>query len=222
MKKIITIVIVVLAALGFGYFLFKISPQQNLNSANPPFDLTKAVKLDKPLAVTAEDHVMGNAQAKNTFIVYEDFECPACATFAGTVEQVPSKFTDTKVVFRHFPLFQIHSLAIQASLAAEAAEAQGKFWEMYNQLYTNQNNWNTLADPTNEFVKLAGAAGVADLVQFKSDLQSQKYKSVIEKNYLEGVGLSIQGTPTVYFNDKQLELGDINSLMSQAQALYLK
>ena len=84
MKRAITIAVIVLFAGGAGYYLYKISPEQpgpqNQNQ-NSEFDLSGAKLLSEPGPVTADDHVLGNPQAKNIMVAYEDLQCPACANF---------------------------------------------------------------------------------------------------------------------------------------------
>ncbi len=222
MKRVITIAIVVLLVLGFGYYLFKISPQQQPQTSTQTenFDLSGVKEQKEPSPISSDDHILGNKDAKNTFIIYEDFQCPACANFAPIVKQVPSNLKDTKVVFRHYPLLELHRNAPVAAFAAEAAGAQGKFWEMADQLYTRQSEWNQLDNPTDKFVELAKAAGVSNIDQFKNDLATKKYKPVVQKDLVEGMSLGVRGTPTVYFNNQQLQLGDINTLKAQAEKLY--
>ena len=220
MKKNITIIIIVLLALGFGYFLFKISPEEKTKLPAEDFDLTGVTQLKEPAQLGPDDHVMGNVNAKNTMVVYEDFQCPACLSFRPTVDQMPTVLTDTKVVFRHYPLIQIHQNAAFAAYASESASAQGKFWEMYDQLYNHQSEWSNLADPNDKFAEYAGAAGVANLDQFKSDLTSKKYKPRVQKDIVEAVGLGVGGTPTLYFNGQLISPGTIDQVKAQAEKLY--
>ena len=220
MKKIITIVIIVLLAVGFGYFLFKISPQKTGNNPSlGDLNLSQVKDIKEPRPVEAGDYILGNPAAANTLVVYEDFECPACANFSPIVLQVPSQLKDTKVIFRHYPLPQ-HTLAVPAAYAAEAAGLQGQFWKYYEQLYIRQNEWNNLTDPTQKFVDIASQVGGINIDQFKNDMLGKKGKSKIEKDITEAMGLKIGGTPTIYFNNKLLELGAIDKIKQQAEKLY--
>lgn len=218
-KKAISVALVVLVVLGFSYFLYKISPEQVASNSSGEFDISNIQQVAEPRAVEAGDYVLGEPQAKNTFIVYEDFQCPACATFASVVEQVPSQFKDTKVIFRHFPL-SIHPKAPAAAYAAEAAGAQGKFWQMYDNLYGTQAEWSNLEDTSLFFKDLAGKSGVADLDKFMNDMLAKNGKDKIQADMREAFGLGVGGTPTVYFNGKKLELSGIEQLKSQAEKLY--
>jgi protein-disulfide isomerase len=85
--------------------------------------------------VTADDHVLGPADTPVTVLEYGDYECPYCRGAARDVHRLLDRYPDTvRFVFRNFPIPQLHSHAEQAAEAAEAAAAQGKFWEMYELL----------------------------------------------------------------------------------------
>lgn len=217
MKKVITIVLIALLAVGFGYFLFKISPQ----TADTNLNGNDIKSLSQPSEVTSADHILGNPEAKNTLIIFEDLQCPACANFNQQVTtRITTELKDTKVIFRHFPLIQIHKNAVPAGNALEAAGAQGKFWDFANLAYEKQADWSNLADPLSYFESLAQQIGVKDMGKFKLDLQNQAYKDKIETNYREGLALNLQGTPSVFFNGQTLQLGDLASIKQQAEKLY--
>ena len=216
MKKVITIVIIVLIAVGFGYFLFKVSPQQEqtavtgYNSAivvNPnPTKLSTPPPFDP-----ATDHYLGDAKAKNVFIEYGDMQCPYCA-----------EYTNTVFVFRYFPLLQ-HQNTVIASLAAEAAGAQGKFWEMHDLIFAKQGDWQVMADPLSTFVDYAKQVGVSDLDKFKSDVTSKKYIAALQKGEDESFGLNLGGTPTYFYNGHPLTpKTDIKTLKADAEQFLIK
>ena len=219
MKKVISIVVVVLVVLGFSYFLYKISPENPAQNQTQEFTLGEVKQLSEPRAISSADYVLGKPDAKNTLIVFEDFECPACANFSPEISKVPTELKDTKVVFRHFPLSQ-HPKAPIAAYAAEAAGAQGQFWNMYENLYGTQAEWSVIADPLGYFKDLAGRSGVKDLDKFLQDVQAKVGKSKIEADMTEAFSLGVNATPTVYFNNKKLELGSIDKLKAQAEKLY--
>lgn len=93
------------------------------------------------LDIRDRDWIKGNESSKVALIEYSDFQCPACAANYNLVKYLEGKyFSDIKFVYRHFPLQQ-HAQAIPAARAAEAAGAQGKFWEMHDKLFENQDKW---------------------------------------------------------------------------------
>ena len=105
----------------------------------------KAEKIDNALApvdkVVETDWVRGSTTTEVTLIEYSDFQCPACGAYFPIVEEVNEKYGDHfRFVYRHFPLTQ-HKNATPAAQAAEAAGVQGKFWDMYKLIFTNQKDW---------------------------------------------------------------------------------
>ena len=114
---------------------------------------------DKPvvvyLPVTKEDHAKGEGSANLTIIEYADFQCPACKAVQPIIERITQKWGDkVKFVFRHFPLDQ-HKYALAASIAAESAAKQGKFFEYASALYASQEDWSTGKDTDAIFEKIA-------------------------------------------------------------------
>lgn len=219
MKKIITIAIITLLVLAFGFFLFKVSPeeQQTQSQSAADFDLSSVKKLTEPGPVTASDRVLGDINAKNTLLAYEDYQCPSCALTAETFKELSRQLPDTKFVFRNFPLYQIHKNAVSASYAAEAAGEQEKYWEMHDLLYKKQNDWASLADPLEYYVGLAKEAGVANLEQFKTGITSKKFKDHIQKDLIEALGLGVPGTPTIYFNGKVIKNNSLENMKKEAE-----
>ncbi len=225
-KKVITVVIVVLLALGFGYYLFKISPQPTTSGGyNAALSVPKSPQpISAPLEFNSNnDHFTGNVNAKNVFVEFGDMQCPACAAYEPVLKQVATQFTDTVFVFRYFPLVQIHKNAVEAALAAEAAGAQGKYWEMRELLFQKQADWEGLAEPLEVFAEYARQVGASNTDQFKSNITSKKYLSPIQKNSDEAYALNLQGTPSIFFNGHPLKTGqDIASLKKEAEAFLNK
>src|SRR5262249_37734808 len=88
------------------------------------------------------NHVEGNLNSKVTLVEYGDYECPVCEGYFATVQQVQQKYNETITFqFRNLPLSQIHPNAIAGARAAEAADMQGKFWQMHDLLY-DPDDWN--------------------------------------------------------------------------------
>lgn len=224
MKKVITVAIITLLVLGFGYFLFKISPQQEQvqTQAAEDFDLSGVQKLSEPAPAASDDWVLGSLNAKNTLLAYEDYQCPSCAQTSDTLKQLSQQLPDTKFVFRNFPLYQIHKNAVIAAYSAESAGEQGKYWEMHDLLYKNQNSWSPLADPLDYFVGLATQAGVPNIEQFKAGVTSKKFKNKIQKDLIEALGLGVPGTPTIYFNGKVIANNSLENMKKQAEQYLVK
>jgi len=223
MKKVITIIIVVLVVLGLGYYLFRISPRQDQAASAGYNSLVTANANIAAIAAPPDfnpsaDHYMGNPKAKNVFIEYGDMQCPYCAEANPMLTQISGQFPDTVFVFRYFPLLQ-HQNTVEASLAAEAAGAQGKFWEMHDLIFQKQGDWENLSDPLDTFAQYAQQVGVGDINQFKSDITGHKYLAPLQKGEDESYSLKLQGTPTYFFNGHNLPIQNnetIDSLKQQA------
>ena len=220
-KKIISIIIAAVVVLGLAYYLFKISPSTPSSSTagyNASLDTSAAKQLSVvPAFNPSTDHYQGNPQAKNVFIEYADFQCPACAAANDILKQVPTQFPDTVFVYRDFPLTQIHPNSVESAMAAEAAANQGKYWEMHDILFQKQTDWESVTDPLDLFDQYAQSVGVGDITKFKNDVTNKTYLSAIETDNNEALGLSLTGTPSYFFNGHQLQASDLSGLLQQAQ-----
>lgn len=148
---------------------------------------------------------MGNKNAKTTLVEYSDYECPACALFYPVVKQIVDQNPDKLVfVYRNFPLPQ-HQNALSAAYAAEAAGKQGKFWEMHDLLFTNQNTWASQSSTTarDTFIGYATQLGL-NIDQFQKDMDSQAVKDKVETDYQSGVKSGVGATPTFYLNGSKM------------------
>jgi protein-disulfide isomerase len=147
--------------------------------------------------IAGRDHVRGRAGAPMRLLIYGDYECPYTRQALISVAQVRGRLGDDFVyAFRNFPLVEIHPHALHASLAAEAADLQGKFWEMHDLLFSHQRE---LAD--HELVMHAESIGL-DVDRFRPDLADRKGLARIEADVESGIRSGVQGTPTIYINGK--------------------
>jgi protein-disulfide isomerase len=158
------------------------------------------------------DHIKWSPDKKNLLVEYSDFECSACQSFhnliKSQIESPQSKNYDlTKkitLVYRHFPLYQIHPYTQDASYAAEAAGKQGKFFEMIDLIFTRQNDWVKKGNVKAEFEKYAGELKLnAD--QFKKNRDSKDVKDKVAGDTLSGEKVGISATPTFFINGKKIE-----------------
>lgn len=155
-------------------------------------------------AVSATDHIRGNFSAKNILIGYGDFQCPACAAYEPLLNQLAKEFPDTlAIVFRQFPLRSLHPNANLAAVASEAADKQGKFWEMHDMLYDKQIEWEKSTDVKTIFTSYAVALGL-NKDKFVTDMNSDAIKSMIDAEYSADISMGLQGTPTFFINGKQI------------------
>ena len=142
--------------------------------------------------------VRGPADAKITIVQFSEFQCPYCKRGAANVEEVMKAFpTQVKVVFKNFPL-PFHAQAKGAAAAALAAKNQGKFWEMHDLLFANQQ-----ALGEEKYLELAKQLGLNE-EQFKTDLTSEKTQKAIEDDSTLGETVGIRGTPGYFINGVQL------------------
>ncbi|MFO0705037.1 MAG: thioredoxin domain-containing protein [Candidatus Andersenbacteria bacterium] len=143
--------------------------------------------------------------AKVTLVEFGDFECPACAGAAPILRELVKQTKDLRLVFRHFPLDQ-HLNAETVAKAAEAANAQGKFWELYDLAYARQSEWNSLSikDAEAKFESYAAELGL-DLERFKQDRTKAALLDHIRLDKGEGLALGVTATPTLYLNGTKYE-----------------
>jgi protein-disulfide isomerase len=154
--------------------------------------------LEDPVKIDVDGSpVRGPADARITLVEFSDFECPYCSAAVKQVDTVMAAYPkDVKLIYKQFPL-SMHPHAQLAAEASLAAREQGKFWEMYDLLFKNfrqlsRTNINAMA-------KEVGL----DMAKFQSDLDSRKYKAVIEKDLADGEAAGVYGTPAFYINGKQ-------------------
>ncbi len=141
-------------------------------------------------------------EAKVTITEYSDFQCPACGSYYPMVKRLGTDFKNVTIVYRHFPLPQ-HKNARAAAQAAEAAGQQGKFWEMHDMLFENQNFWSDSNSPEEIFSTYAQKLAL-DLEKYKSDFNSSAAKTKITSDYQSGAN-EIDGTPTFFLNNKKIQ-----------------
>lgn len=159
------------------------------------------------------NHVEGKGSTGVTLVEYGDYQCPYCQEYYSTVKQVETQY-DSQITFqfRNFPLTSIHQNAFAAARAAEAAAKQGKFWQMHDLLYENNDpngasGWVASNTPTTYFNQFATQLGL-NLAQFQTDYASEAVNTAINADMAEGNKLGITGTPTFYLDGKQVQVAD--------------
>lgn len=154
---------------------------------------------------SVSSHTQGAGNQGVTLVEYGDFECNACGTYYPIIEQVKQKYGDNITFqFRSFPLTQIHKNAMTAHRAAEAANKQGKFWEMYNLLYSQQQTWASASNAARIMEDFALQLSL-NIDQFKRDLASETVNKIINADIAAGQQLGVNSTPTFFLNGKKLE-----------------
>ena len=158
------------------------------------------VKLDQhaprlSVAVTEKDHAQGPPDAPVTLVEYGDYECPYCGRAYPIVKQLQERMSDRlRFVFRNFPLNTLHEHAGVAAQAAEAAGAQGKFWEMHDILYEHQAELDQ-ADLRHYALNIG-----LEIYQFDADLSGERFAKKVRADFRGGVRSGVNGTPTFFVN----------------------
>lgn len=172
-------------------------------------------KLNPP--VGPGDHILGDPEAPVTLLEFGDYECPFCGRAHLVLQEVlPQVSPEVRFVFRNFPLAEMHPHALAAAEAAEAAGAQGKFWEMHHMLYENQ----TALEPADllayaETLELDGP-------RFLRDLADHTHLDKIKADVRSGTHSGVRGTPTFYIDGARHDAGwDAPTLLSALRARIL-
>jgi protein-disulfide isomerase len=148
--------------------------------------------------VTPRDHILGPANALVTLVEYGDYECPNCGAAHPIVKLVLERFGDNiRFVFRHFPLSQIHPNAQATAESAEFAGAHGRFWEMHDGIYENQDQ---LGLPL--LFALVSALGLSE-AELREALVNGTYTDKVKSDFLGGVRSGVNGTPSFFINGRR-------------------
>ncbi|MBV9267337.1 MAG: thioredoxin domain-containing protein [Acidobacteriaceae bacterium] len=147
------------------------------------------------LPIEPDDHVLGPEDARYTLVEYGDYECPDCGKLFRTLGELRAEMADDlRLAFRHYPRSGLHPHAQSAAEAAEAAGAQGRFWEMHDALFQNQN-----ALKTKDLERYAQGL-LLDMTRFHSDLKTRAFEQRVREDFRRGVGNGVYGTPGLFIN----------------------
>lgn len=148
------------------------------------------------LPVGERDHFQGGADAQVVLVEYGDYQCPYCGAAYPIVKRVQKDLGEKmRFVFRNFPITNSHPQAQWAAETAEAAAAQGKFWEMHDYLYENQPS---LGDET--FFSKYEKQLKLDLTKLNRELAQHVHSSRVQEDYMSGIRSGVNGTPTFFIN----------------------
>jgi protein-disulfide isomerase len=152
------------------------------------------------LPVGERDHVRGPASAPVTLVEYGDYECPHCGRAYPIVKQIQEAMgRRLRFVFRNFPLRESHPHAQSAAEAAQAAGAQGRFWEMHDRLFERQ-----FALDDASLVEYALELGL-DVERFRRELERRVYEPRVREDFRSGVTSGVNGTPTFFINGERYD-----------------
>lgn len=164
--------------------------------------------------VSERDHVLGPLAAPVTLVEFGDYQCRHCGHayhIQNALERRLSK--RLRIVYRHFPLSVSHPRAEVAAEAAEAAGAQGKFWQMHALLFENQGELDDAA-----LLRYAAHLGL-DLPRFRRELGERVYSDRIREDFMVGIRSGANGTPTFFINGLRHDgLQDFTTLLQALEA----
>lgn len=156
--------------------------------------------------------VFGDPKAPITIVEYADFECPVCRNFHDAIRGLLPNYPQVKLIFRDFPIDQIHPWARIASLAGRCAYQQDPkaFWKLYDLIYDNQD----LISASNSYDKMLEYAGRLGLNtdNFKSCLSSPQAAAEVDASLANGKLLDVRSTPTLFVNGRRLVGADPHAL----------
>ncbi len=186
--KILTGIVVASVVLVVGAVFFLAQPE-------------KPVVISQETLVREDSLKIASEGAKLTIVEFGDFQCPACKTAQPELKKALSEYPgQVNFVFRHFPL-PMHPNARLASAAVEAANRQGKVWEMYDKVFQSQGDWDFESNPTEKFKQYAAELGLnAD--QLVEDMKDSAITEKINKDVADGNASGVNSTPTFFFNNE--------------------
>ncbi|MFB5613385.1 MAG: DsbA family protein, partial [Nitrosarchaeum sp.] len=170
----------------------------------------------KPVTISIDDDpIRGNKDAPITIIEFSDFQCPFCARFhIQTLPSILEQYVETgkvKLVFRDFPIQNIHPNAMPAAVAAECANEQGKFWEYHDKLFDNQGVWDKMEIPDAIAIfKEYSTKLNLNQDQFNTCLDSGKYIEEINNDLNDGREYGVNGTPGFFIGNEKIGFVKIN------------
>jgi protein-disulfide isomerase len=197
----ISIAVAILVIVG----IFFLGPRFGVRAPQPQ-DVIPSNGASNGSALVDDDVVLGNPNAPVTVVEFGDYQCPFCERlYSGAERQIRETYVKqglVKFVYRDFPLDQtsperpvpLHPYARAAAEAAECARDQDKFWEYHDYLFENQPGI-----PRMDFVAVAKTLGLQE-IQFRSCIETRKYRNEVEKDLQDGIALGVRGTPATFVN----------------------
>jgi protein-disulfide isomerase len=158
-------------------------------------DESELVKIVRP--VDDDDHVLGPQSASVTLVEYGDYECIYCRQLHPIIREVLRRTEGLRFVYRHFPISKVHPHAARAAQAAEAAAAQGRFWEMHDVLFEQDQ----LLDD-DQLARCARKAGL-DMERYTTEMGADAYAGKVAKDFTAAMFVGqVTATPTLYLNGR--------------------
>lgn len=169
------------------------------------------------LPVGERDHVEGPSAARMVLVEYGDYQCPYCGAAYPVVKKLQKALAPRlKFVFRNFPITNAHPQAEWAAETAEAAAAQGKFWEMHDYLYEHQASFG---EPS--FFTVYARKLKLDVPKLEREVAGRAHSPRIQEDYLSGIKSGVNGTPTFFINGRRFDgypdFGPLKSALEEVE-----
>ena len=212
----IPLVIIILVFAGVvvagWYFYANRNRPTNENKNTPSNSTPKPVATIPPNAPpgATPPNMLGSPTASVVVEEFADFQCGSCGAAHPVLKEIQSIYgSKIKMIFRNFPL-PMHDKAYDAAVAAEAAGLQGKFWDMHNQLFTNQQAWSgPSANNKQMWADYAQKMGL-NAQQWQSDMAGIAAKSRVDQDIARGKAIGVGSTPSVYINGALIPFPEVN------------
>lgn len=207
-----TILITIASVLGIFAILFVVYSLSNTQQAQP------AKEFAETRTLRASDHIKWSKNKKIILTEYADLQCPACKNFHDIIAGMETSPADKDIVsnitlvYRHYPLQQIHKNAMAAAYLAEAASRQDKFFEAADTLYDSQEIWEKANNPKlEEYLKDLKL----DAKKLEADRNSKEVKDAVAEDIASGNRVGVSATPTFFLNGKKLEATSVDDFKAQ-------
>lgn len=188
--RVIGTIIVLVLIIGGIYFLVRKDSQNRNSTSSSPSNIHSAI-----LSVRDNDWIKGKKDAKVVIIEYADYQCPACAYVSLTsLNEVAKTYpNDVAIIYRNFPL-DYHQFSFETAVACEVAGEAGKFWEIHDALFANQDKISH-----EEILNIAQSLGF-NRTEFENKMNDKKYKDKVYKDQMDAEDLKLNQTPTLFIN----------------------
>jgi protein-disulfide isomerase len=213
---LIIVGVLLVAALGAWYLFSSSKPTPAVNNtaagntANAANAVrTPAIPANAPPGAQPPNQ-SGSPNASVTLEEFADFQCGSCASANPAMNEIKSMYgTRIRFIFRNYPLqIPAHDKAYDAAVAAEAAGMQGKFWDMQNLLFTNQQAWTAAPTYKQIWKEYAQRIGL-DVNKWENDMLGMAAKNRVDEDLRRGKALSVNSTPTLYINGTPITFAEM-------------
>ncbi len=210
---IIGLVLIVAVAGGFWFYNKSKTPVVKTSNTNskPVANRPAQTPIVSSVLGAQPPNLLGSPNASVTVEEFADFQCGACASVHPKMKEIISTYgSRIKFIFRNYPLqIPAHDKAYEAAVAAEAAGLQGKFWDMQNLLFTNQQVWTANPEYRKIWEEYASKIGL-DVEKFKNDMAGLNAKARVDADMARGRALNVSSTPSIYVNGMLIQFEQLN------------